>query len=139
MTNDPVRLVKRFFTDMLSPGNWSIAGEILDPSVVMHHPASLEPIAGSDAVQAVLAGFRAGFPDLNITVLDAFGDGDKAVARWQMTGTNTASLFGAPPTGKAVVVGGISIVRAAGGLIVEDWVSEDTAGLMRQLSADAKV
>ena len=34
---------------------------------------------------------------------------------------------------------GISIVRAAGGLIVEDWVSEDTAGLMRQLSADAKV
>jgi len=38
-----------------------------------------------------------------------------------------------PPTGKAVTVNGISIVREAGGLIVEDWVSEDTAGMMRQL------
>jgi predicted ester cyclase len=81
----------------------------------------------------MLAAFRAGFPDLHITVQDSFGAGDRAVVRWQMTGTHTADLFGMPPTGKAVTVNGISIVREAGGLIVEDWVSEDTAGMMRQL------
>lgn len=135
MISDPEILGKRFFTDLLSPGNWEIAKEILAPSVIMHHPSSPEPITGLPAVQDMLAGFRAGFPDLNITVLDAFGIGDKAAVRWRMTGTNNASLFGAPPTGKAVVVGGISIIRTSGGLIVEDWVSEDTAGMMRQLSA----
>lgn len=135
MTNDPVLLGRRLFEDMLSPGNWSVATDILDPSVVMHHPAAPEPIAGLPAVQGMLAAFRAGFPDMSISVLDAFGEGDKAVVRWQMSGTNTGNLFGAPPTGKAVTVTGISIVRAAGGRIVEDWVNEDTAGLMRQLAA----
>ena len=34
---------------------------------------------------------------------------------------------------KAVTVTGISVVRVANGRIVEDWVSEDTMGMMRQL------
>ena len=126
-------LGRRFFEDLLSPGNWEVGTKILAQNIVMHHPASLVPIEGWPAVQGMLAAFRAGFPDLHITVQDSFGAGDRAVVRWQMTGTHTADLFGMPPTGKAVTVNGISIVREAGGLIVEDWVSEDTAGMMRQL------
>ncbi len=53
--------------------------------------------------------------------------------RWHMQGTHTENLFGIPPTGKAVSVKGISVVRVVGGKIVEDWVSEDTMGLMQQL------
>lgn len=128
-----VTLGRRFFEDLLSPGNWNVGTEILAADVVMHHPASPTPIEGWTAVQGILAAFRAGFPDLQITVQDAFGLGDRAVVRWQMTGTQTGDLFGMPPTGKAVTVNGISIVREAGGVIVEDWVSEDTAGMMRQL------
>jgi len=126
-------LGRRFFEDLLSPGNWDVGPKILAQNVVMHHPASPVPIEGWPAVQGMLAAFRAGFPDLHITVQDSFGAGDRAVVRWQMTGTHTADLFGMPPTGKAVTVNGISIVREAEGLIVEDWVSEDTAGMMRQL------
>lgn len=135
MTATPVTLGRRFFEDLLSPGNWDVAAEILAADVVMHHPSSPVPIVGMEAVKGMLSGFRAGFPDLHIEVLDAFGEGDKAVVRWQMTGTNTAPLFGSPVTGKAVVVAGISIVRAAGGVIVEDWVAEDTAGMLRQMGA----
>ena len=126
-------LGRRFFEDLLSPGNWDVGPSILAQDVVMHHPASLVPIQGWPAVQGLLSGFRAGFPDLNITIQHSFGSLDYAVVRWQMTGTHTEVLFGIPPTGKSVVVNGISIVREAGGLIVEDWVSEDTSGLMRQL------
>lgn len=135
MTPDATTLGRRLFEDLLAPGDWSVADEILDPSVIMHHPASEQPIAGREAVQGTLAAFRNGFPDMRIAVLDAFGEGDRAVVRWQMTGTNTGALFGAPPTGRAVRVAGISILRAEDGLIVEDWVAEDTAGMMRQLSA----
>lgn len=128
-------LGRRFFVDLLSTGNWDIAPNILAQDVVMHHPASPTPIEGLQAVAGMLTAFRAGFPDLSITVQDAFGAGDRAVVRWQMTGTHTGNLFGMPPTGKAVQVNGISIVREKGGRIVEDWVAEDTAGMMRQLGA----
>lgn len=134
MTN-AVTLGRRFFEDLLSPGNWALGPEILAQDVVMHHPASPVPIEGWPAVQGMLSAFRAGFPDLHIKVQDAFGVGDRAVVRWQMTGTHTSDLFGMPPTGKAVTVNGMSLVREVGGLIVEDWVAEDTAGLMRQLGA----
>jgi len=135
MSSEAVVLGRRFFEDLLSKGDWAVAAEILDEAVVMHHPASPVPITPLPAVQGMLSAFRGGFPDLHITVLDAFGADDKAVVRWQMTGTNTADLFGSPATGKAVSVNGISIVRVAGGKIVEDWVAEDTIGMMRQLGA----
>ena len=133
MSTEAVNLGRRFFEDMLAKGDWVVAAEILDENIIMHHPASPVPITPLPAVQGMLAGFRAGFPDLSMTVLDAFGDGDQAVVRWQMQGTHTADLFGMPPTNKAVTVNGISVVRVANGKIVEDWVSEDTMGMMRQL------
>jgi steroid delta-isomerase-like uncharacterized protein len=133
MSNDAVSLGSRFFTDILGKGDWSVADEIVDNDIVMHHPANPGPMRGREAVQGMLSAFRAGFPDLNMTVEDAFGSGDKAVVRWHMQGTHTADLFGIPPSNKKVNVNGISIVRVAGGKIVEDWVSEDTMGMMQQI------
>jgi len=133
MAPTAVTLGRRFFEDLLSTGNWDIGGEILSPDVVMHHPASPDPIAPYAAVQGALVAFRTAFPDLHITVLDAFGSDERAVVRWQMTGTNTGLMYGAPATNKAVKVNGMSIVRVENGKIVEDWVSEDTIGMLRQL------
>jgi steroid delta-isomerase-like uncharacterized protein len=133
MSNDAANLGRRFFEEVLGTGNWDVGQEIVASDVVMHHPSSPEPIQGFEAVKGMLMAFRAGFPDLKMTVLDAFGTGDKAAVRWQMQGTQTAELFGIPPTGKHVTVNGISIVREGGGKIVEDWVSEDTMGMMQQL------
>lgn len=131
--SDGKMLGRRFFEDMLSKGNWNLAEELLSPDVVMHHPASPEPISSRDAVVGMLSAFRTGFPDLNITVEDVIGEGDKAAVRWRATGTHTGDLFGMPPTGKSMNVAGISVVRVADGRIVEDWVSEDTMGMMKQL------
>jgi steroid delta-isomerase-like uncharacterized protein len=126
-------LGRRFFEDMLAKGDWAVADEITSDDVVMHHPASPVPIPGRQAVLGLLQAFRGGFPDLNIVAEDVFGEGDKVAVRWRATGTHTADLFGIPPTGKSMNVMGISIVRIAGGKIVEDWVSEDTMGLMKQI------
>ena len=64
---------------------------------------------------------------------DVFGEGDKVAVRWHVTGTHTASLFGIPATGKSMDISGISILRLVDGKIAEDWVSEDTIGLMKQI------
>ena len=43
--------------------------------------------------------------------------------------------MGIPPTGKPVTGSGVGIFRIADGRIVEDFVQEDTLGLMQQLGA----
>ena len=133
MSENAVTLGRRFFEEVLGTGNWNVGQEIVAPDVVMHHPSSPEPISGYEAVKGFLSAFRAGFPDLKMVVEDAFGSGDRAAVRWRMQGTHTADLFGIPPTGRQVTVKGISVVRADGGQIAEDWVSEDGLGLMQQL------
>jgi len=42
--------------------------------------------------------------------------------------------MGLPPTGKAVSdIAGLGVYRVEGGLIDEEWVIEDTMGLLQQL------
>ena len=133
MSTDAVTLGGRFFAEILDKGDWGFADEIISDDIVMHHPSSPEPLRGIEAVQGLLGAFRAGFPDFQMTVEDTFGSGDKAVVRWRMRGTHTEDLFGIPPSNKPVNVGGTSILRGADGKIVEDWVAEDTMGLMQQI------
>ena len=126
-------LGRRFFEEVLGKGDWSVGAEIMAADVVMHHPSSPTPIAGFEAVKGFLSAFRAGFPNMQMNVDDAFGTEEKAAVRWRMEGAQTAELFGIPPTGKSVSVKGISVVQVAGNKIVADWVAEDTLGLMQQL------
>ena len=133
MSVDNHEIGRRFMEEIIGQGRWSEAGEIMSDDVVMHHPSSPQPVAGIDAVKGFLIAFRTGFPDLNMKAEDVAADGDKVVVRWRVRGTHTADLFGIPPTGKAMNVAGISWLRIADGKIVEDWVSEDTMGLMQQL------
>ncbi len=123
----------RFFEEMLGNASWDMAKDILDPNIVMHHPSSPRPVAGMDNVVGFLGAFRAGFPDMAMKVEVVFGAAEMVAVRWRMNGTHTAALFGIPPSGKPVNVAGISLLRFAGGKVVEDWVSEDSLGLMQQI------
>jgi steroid delta-isomerase-like uncharacterized protein len=133
MNNPNEQAARRFFEDMLGNANWAIAGDLMSEDVVMHHPSSPTPVSGRDTVAGFLGAFRAGFPDMTMTVEDTVANGDKVAVRWRMRGTHTADLFGIPPTGVAADVAGISWLRFSEGRVVEDWVSEDSLGLMRQL------
>lgn len=130
---DNTNVAVKFFEDVLGTGDWSRAEDVMAGTVVMHHPSNPEPIRGREAVCGFLSAFRAGFPDMRMTVDDAFGGDDRVAVRWHMTGTHTADLFGIPPTGRPATVKGVSILRIEDGKIVEDWVQEDTHGLMIQL------
>ena len=43
--------------------------------------------------------------------------------------------MGVPATGKPINIGGITIVRLADGLVIEDWTQMDAVGLMQQIGA----
>jgi steroid delta-isomerase-like uncharacterized protein len=77
--------------------------------------------------------YFAAFPDLNITIDDVIGEGNKVVKIWTANSTHKGDFMGIPATGKPIVVKGIEMFRIADGKIAELWASMDNLGMLQQL------
>jgi steroid delta-isomerase-like uncharacterized protein len=120
--------------EIWNQGNLDAIPKFYAADVVIHGaPSELPP--GTEGVRVSIGGFRAAFPDLHLTIEDTIVQGDKLVFRWSWTGTHKGEFLGIPPSGKKVASNGMSIVRLAGGKIVEAWNASDDLGLMQQLGA----
>jgi len=100
---------------------------LLTPKIMPGIPTGIE---GAKAAHRIML---AGFPDYQTIIDDLFAEGDKVAARITMSGTNTGSFMGIPPTDKHVSFTGIYIARIANGKIVEHWGEEDGVSLLQQL------
>jgi steroid delta-isomerase-like uncharacterized protein len=109
--------------------------EIYAPDVVWHEPD--QEVRGIDEARQFVTTYKTALPDLNITVEDVVGEGDKAVTRWTVRGTHQGEVeeFG-PPTGRQVELKGITIHRIDGGKIVEEWEAYDNLSILQQLGLD---
>ncbi|HEY9262225.1 ester cyclase [Chitinophaga sp.] len=73
------------------------------------------------------------FPDIQYKVITLVGEGNKVVARWKWTGTQTATFRNVPPTGKTISSDGISIYEFKNGKIVGSDVQLDRLGIVQAL------
>jgi steroid delta-isomerase-like uncharacterized protein len=94
------------------------------PSMTLNGPAETKAYFG-----ALLAAFS----DVEFTVEDSFGAGDRVAKRWVFRGTHTGELSGIPATGKRVSLAGISLARMAGDKIAEERDVADDLGFLQQL------
>ena len=62
---------------------------------------------GREAVKRVLAQLYRAIPDLEYRIDDAVSSGDKVAIRWEGRGTHRGEYFGIPPTGSAILSGGL--------------------------------
>jgi steroid delta-isomerase-like uncharacterized protein len=99
--------------------------------VVMH--ASPADIVGIDSSRAYYGNFLTGFSNITFTIKDIFGQGEKLVKHWNFKGTHTGVFFGIPPTGKAVSLDGVTLVRMDNGKIAEERDFFDNMDFMTQL------
>jgi steroid delta-isomerase-like uncharacterized protein len=99
--------------------------------VVMH--ASPSDIIGIDNARAYYANFLTGFSNIQFTIEDVFGQGDKLVKHWRFKGTHTGNFFGIPPTGKTVDIDGTTLVRMSNGKIAEEKDFYDNYEFLNQL------
>ncbi len=113
----------------------SILDELAAPGIRVSYPILPGPIQGVGAFKEVLAGVRAGLPDIKIEVGDVVAEGDVVVAPWTMSGTHLGALMGIPPSGNAVSWKGITIYRIEDGKVVDERGEEDGLGLLRQIGA----
>ncbi len=131
---DAKQIVRRLFEEPWK-GNWDVIDEYVAPGYVGHDPAEPEPIRGPAGVRANVEKYLAGFPGGAITVDDQIAEGDKVATRWTGRGTHTGEIAGISPTGKEVTVSGLTLSKLENGMVVEEWSTWDTLGMLMQLGA----
>lgn len=113
-------------------GNLAALAEFLSPDFKRHVSPTGPPLDLEAQVER-LAGFRAAFPDITLTVEDVIVEGDRAAFRSTIRGTHRGDFAGLAPTGREVTVGLVDVVRIENGRFAEQWGGPDMADLMRQL------
>jgi steroid delta-isomerase-like uncharacterized protein len=127
-------LIRRFYDEVVNAGRLELVDELAAPDLIDHE--ELPGFAGGrEGVKQFFATMRTAFPDLRMDVQDIIAEGDKVVARATIRGTHQGEFMGIVPTGKAISVSGIDIVRFSGGKVAEHWGVTDGAAMMQQLGA----
>ena len=126
-------VMRRYYDEVVNKGDYSVVDEIFATDYHSHHndPIGLPP--GPEGVKQFIGGTRAGFPDLELTLDDLFGDGDLVASRWTLRGTHTEEWFGTPATGKWAEWAGVVLSRFEDGKVAEEWFNFDQLRLLQQL------
>ena len=88
---------------------------------------------GLTNVKSFYAALWEAFPDAGLTAADVFAEGDRVACRFVMTAHHLGPFQGIPPTGRKIVLPGITILRFENGKCVERWSQADFLGLLKQL------
>jgi steroid delta-isomerase-like uncharacterized protein len=125
--------VRRFVDEVWNEGNLSAVDNYLAQTYAHHDSSTRDFGRGPEGERRRVTLYRSAFPDLRFTIEDLISDSDAVVIRWSSRGTHKGQLDQIPPTGKPVNVSGVSIVRFAGGKMVEGWISWDALGMLQQI------
>jgi len=128
----------RHFSEVLNDGKLEAIEQIYWPEYVLHAPIGTGDTVGYAGLRQRVIEFRTGFPDIHFDVESIIMEGDDASARWTLRGTHTGNFVGLEPTGRAVEVPGILMVRFARGRIIEGWSGFDALDMMQQLGVSPR-
>ncbi len=132
MSTEENKEIVRRHVDAVNKKNPAVWDEIMSSDYVLRNP-QIPP--GRDGYKAVMAMFWNAFPDVQVTIEDLIGAGDKLVIRYTERGTHQGELLGIAPAGKRYTKTGIAIYRIDDGQMVEGWFEEDWLGWMQQVGA----
>jgi len=108
-----------------------INADNFSPEIIMH--SSPENIVGLENFKAYYQNFLTGFSNIEFTMVDVFGQGDKIVKHWNFKGIHSGDFFGIPATGKSVNIDGTTLVKMKDGKIAEEQDFMDNMAFMQQL------
>jgi predicted ester cyclase len=106
--------------------------EVFDPSVVTIDPARGNPIGRNEA-STEMGALLGAFPDLHVRLEEVIESGNRTVSLLALTGTNTGSWRGNPPTGRSVRLSICRVGEWIGDQVVTTGSYWDELTLLRQL------
>lgn len=128
-------LANRFFN---APGSRD-AGTILNALLAADFRSVQFPGPGGSAKDEYIKGifgFLEAFPDMKISILNQFSEGNQVFSYGYWEGTHQANLMGIPATSKKVHVDFMDIWTEKDGQLIRNEVVMDLAGLMAQLGVN---
>lgn len=117
-----------------------VVDELAAPDMLLRYSLH-RPRRGRADIKAFMADFRKAFPDLNFrATADLIAEGDYVVGQWEGGGTHTGPAFadfliGSLPaaTGYTMHFTGVTVLKLAGGKIVEEIGLDDGVTALLQL------
>ena len=128
-------LVRRYIEAFLMKGDFSDAPNLVGPNFKIDRSAVPDAITGPEGLHKQMDMLKEAFPDLELSIADLFGEGDKVAARFVAPGTHNGTFAGIPATGRRVTWKGIGIYRVADNRVQEAWACWDDVGLVQALKA----
>jgi len=127
-----IEMYSQLWDDILNKGQLDLFNEASFTEEIVIH-ASPENIVGIDNVKDFYANYVTGFSNIEFTINDVFGQGNKIVKHWTFKGKHTGDLFGIPATGNDVNFEGVTLVRMANGKVAEEQDFFDNHEFLQQL------
>jgi steroid delta-isomerase-like uncharacterized protein len=130
-------LLRRAWDEVYGQGRLDSIEEFVLDDVIAHEPDG--DVRGVEEFRRYLATYLAAFPDTSVTVEDVIAEGDKVVSRYTVRGTHKEATeeYG-QPTGKQVVIEGITLYHFKDGKLAEMWDRYDNLAVMQQLGLMSK-
>jgi len=126
-------IAERLF-DAINNGALDELPQLVAPDVVDHNAVIFMQPEGPGGVEEGIRMLLQGFPDLHLTTQELIAEGDKVVARFTMSGTNTGNYRGLPaPTQQYFESEAIAILRIADSRVAELRGTADRLGMLTQL------
>lgn len=127
-----VRAVRRFW-EGFNAHNLDVWDEVCAATFVNHDPSLPTPDADLATLKQTIHQLIDAFPDIESSEEDLIADSDAVVVRRSMRGSHRGEFVGIRASGRVVTFSGIWLARLNGGRLVEQWVSFDALGLLRQI------
>jgi predicted ester cyclase len=132
MPASPSETLRIWFDRLWNAGDESVIDELYADTAVAHGMPTA-PVAGPEGFKLVYRAFRAAFPNLRLDVTHVVSEGEFAVARCVVTGTNTGPFMEMAATNRSVKFTGMTMARVVNGQIVEGWNEYNFVEMYQQL------
>jgi steroid delta-isomerase-like uncharacterized protein len=131
MTELEQNIARQWFEEVWNKGRREAIAEFLSPDALLHEGGA--DVVGPEGFYPFFDRFNAALSEIRVDVQDSIADGDKVCLRWSFTAKHTGEGLGIAATGVPIHITGITIIRIAGGKMVEGWQNWDMLGLMEQI------
>jgi len=115
---DNKAVARGFVQAIFNEGKIDEVKKFVTPDLIYH---GLEEVKGLENFKQWVAEDRKAFPDMQITIEDAFGEQDKLAMRWNLKGTFAKELHGSQPSHEKFETQGVEIFHFQDGKIKEAW------------------
>ncbi len=119
--------------EVYNTGNTRLAEAIIAPDYVGHYSARPEAVLGLENFKEWVKTNRAAYSDFMVGIDDIIVEENMVCLQWTVTGTNDGPRGDLPPTGKRILIKGLTLARLVDGKIAEEWITWDMLDMNRQL------